>query len=135
MALYLLDTNRLSAALNDAPGVRSRIRDLRLRGDRVGTCVPVLCELNVGIALTARRADNERLLRELLRQVRVWPLDAACAQLYGDLYHELRRRGRALSQVDTMLAALAQRMSAVLVTSDRDFEALPAIPIESWLAS
>lgn len=134
MATYLLDTNHLSAALNDEPGVRDKLRDVRLRGDRVGTAVPALCELHAGIALTARRAQNERLLRELLRQVRIWPLDLKCAASYGDLYHELRRRGRALSQVDIMLATIAKHLSATLVTSDRDFEALPEIRLESWLS-
>ncbi len=133
MALFLLDTNHLSAALNDEPDVRAKLRELRLRGDRVGTCVPVLCELHAGIALTARREENERILGELLRQIRIWPLDLRCAVQYGQVYHELRRRGRALSQVDIMLAALARCGGARLVTSDRDFAALPEIVTESWL--
>ena len=133
MALYLLDTNHLSAALNDEAGVRDKLRELRLRGDRVGTCVPALCELQVGIAQTSRREHNQRLLRELMRQVRIWPLDQKCSERYGELYHELRRRGRALSQVDIMLAAMATHLSATIVTTDRDFEALPGIRVENWL--
>jgi predicted nucleic acid-binding protein len=55
MPLYLLDTNHPSAALNADAGLRERLRDARLRGDRVGTCVPALCELQAGIAMTKRR--------------------------------------------------------------------------------
>lgn len=133
MTLYLLDTNHLSAALNDESGLRDRMREVRLRGDRLGICVPVLCELQAGISMSTRRDHNQRLLLELLRQVRIWPLDVTCARLYGELYHELRRRGRALSQVDIMLAALAKHMGATLVTTDRDFEAVPGLHLESWL--
>jgi predicted nucleic acid-binding protein len=134
MMVYLLDTNHLGAALNLDAGVRLRLRDVRLRGDRVGTCVPVLCELQAGLAVTARREHNLRLLRELLKQIRVWPLDLETAVLFGELYHELRRKGRALSQVDIMLAALTRQMSATLVTTDRDFEAVPGVRAESWLS-
>jgi tRNA(fMet)-specific endonuclease VapC len=133
MRLYLLDTNHLSAAINDDAGIRRRLRDVRLSGDRVGTCVPALCELQAGLVLTKRREHNQRLLRELLRQIRIWPLDARTGVLYGELYHELRRKGRALSQVDIMLAALAQQMVATLVTTDHDFQAVPDLSTESWL--
>jgi predicted nucleic acid-binding protein len=133
MTWYLLDTNHLSAALNADADIRRRLRDLRLRGDRVGTCVPSLCELQAGIALTARREHNQRLLIDLLRQVRLWPLSPKTALLYGELYHELRRAGRALSQVDIMLASLARQMNATLVSTDGDFAAVPGIRTESWL--
>lgn len=133
MTLYLRDTNHLSAALNDDAGVRRKLRDLRLRGDRVGTCVPALCELQAGLVLTARRERNQRLLQELLRQVRAWPLDLKTAALYGELYHELRRKGRALSQVDIMLAALGKQMNATLVSTDNDFDAVSGLRMESWL--
>ncbi len=133
MTLYLLDTNHLSAAINRDADLRTKLRDTRLRGDRIGTCVPVLCELQAGLTLTARRDHNQRLLRELLREVRTWPLDHQTALRYGELYHELRRLGRALSQVDIMLAALARQMNATLVSTDRDFEAVSAVRVECWL--
>src|SRR5438552_12653055 len=125
MTLYLLDTNHLSAAINRDAGIRANLRDVRLRGDRVGTCVPALCELQAGLALSTRRERNQQLVRELLAEVRLWPLDQATALLYGELYHDLRRRGRALSQVDIMLAALARQINATIVSTDRHFEAVP----------
>lgn len=133
MTMYLLDTNHLSAAINRDADIRARLRDAWLRGDRVGTCVPVLCELHTGLALTARREQNLQLLRELLRAVRTWPLEHRTARLYGELFHELRRKGRALSQVDIMLAALARQLKAVLVSTDRDFDAIPDVRVENWL--
>lgn len=49
MARYLLDTNHLSAALDSRWSVRERMLQARLAGHRLGTCVPVLCELEVGL--------------------------------------------------------------------------------------
>ena len=67
MTLYLLDTNHLSAAINRDAGIRANLRDVRLRDDRVGTCVAALCELQAGLALSTRRERNQQLARELLR--------------------------------------------------------------------
>ena len=43
------------------------------------------------------------------------------------------RMGRAQSQVDMMLAALARQLKWTLLTSDRDFDAMPDIRTENWL--
>jgi predicted nucleic acid-binding protein len=50
---------------------------------------------------------------------------------YGELYRDLRARGRVLSQVDIMLAALARSMDLIVVTSDHDVEALPDLRFEN----
>jgi tRNA(fMet)-specific endonuclease VapC len=133
MARYLFDTNHLSAAIDDEAGIRERILRLRRDGHRLGTCVPVLCELETGIERTRRREQNRRILRALLRQIRIWPLEPPIARLYAEIYHELRARGRVLSQVDMMLAALSRSLDATLLTDDRDFEALPDLRVENGL--
>jgi predicted nucleic acid-binding protein len=69
----------------------------------------------------------------LLGRVRLWPLERSLARLYGDIFKELRSRGRVLSQVDMILAALARQRDLTLATADRDFEALADIRAESWL--
>ena len=49
------------------------------------------------------------------------------------VYIELRRHGRALSQVDMVLAALARQHKLVVLTTDRDFEALTDLRVENWV--
>jgi tRNA(fMet)-specific endonuclease VapC len=133
MAGDLLDTNHLSEALRPVSRVRDRIGQLRLMGVRIGTCVPVLCELEAAFP-SGKRGEAYRLaLQRLLARVRLWPLEREVAHQYGEIFQELRRRGRVLSQVDMMLAALARQMDLTLVTTDRDFEALPDLRTENWL--
>jgi predicted nucleic acid-binding protein len=134
MARYLFDTNHLSAAIDDEASVRERIFQLRRAGHRLGTCVPVLCEVETGLRQTRRREHNRRILSTLLRQIRIWPLEPPMAPIYAEIYHDLRARGRVLSQVDMMLAALSRWMDAILLTDDRDFEALPDLHVENWLS-
>jgi tRNA(fMet)-specific endonuclease VapC len=130
---YLVDTNHLSRAVTPTSPVRQRIVDLRKRGIRVGTCVPVLCEIEAGIQQVSQPDVYRLNLERLLRQIRIWPIDPSTATLYGVIHHDLRSRGRVLSQVDMMLAALARQMTLTLATSDQDFNALPDISTENWI--
>lgn len=134
MSWYFLDTNHLSAALQRVSPVRDRLFEAIRRGDRFGTCLPALCELEAGIAQTARPRATRRLLDALLSEIRIWPFDRQDARQYGDLYVELARSGRVLSLVDVLVAVMARRLNATVLTTDRDFEAIPDVPCENWVA-
>jgi tRNA(fMet)-specific endonuclease VapC len=131
---YLLDCNcnHLSAALRKVSLVRDRIHQQRRAGHRFVSCHAVLCELEVGIQQTPKPGENRRRLAQLLRHVRLWPVDADTARLYAAVYLELRDKGRVLSQVDMQLAALARQHKLTLMTTDRDFSALPDLHVENW---
>ena len=113
--------------------MRDQIFDAIRRGHRFGTCLPVLCELEAGIAQTSRPTATRRLLDSLLTEIRIWPFDRQDARRYGDLYLELARRGRVLSLVDVLVAVMARRLDATLRTTDRDFEAIPDVRFENWV--
>jgi tRNA(fMet)-specific endonuclease VapC len=134
MRRYLLDTNHVSAALDRVSRLRDRIQQLRKTGVIFGTCVPILCELEVGIQQTAVPQVYYRFLDQLLHSDRVWPIDPELAPLFGEIFLDLQRRGRQLSFVDIVLAALARLKNLTLLTTDRDFEALPDLRTENWLA-
>ena len=93
-----------------------------------------LCSANskLGFDNLFDRTQSRRELAKLMDQVRVWPIDQSIVASYGEISHDLRRRGRVLSQVDLMLASLARVMKLTILTTERDFEALPDIPTENW---
>jgi tRNA(fMet)-specific endonuclease VapC len=132
MRAYLLDTNHVGMAVNRESAVGQRIYEARLKGVRLGTCLPVLCEVEAGMRQVRHKLKYRRDLNHLLRQLRLWSVDLRTARIYGDIYIELRRRGRVLSQVDIMVAALARQMKLIVLSSDHDFQALPDIHTEDW---
>ena len=134
MAGYLLDTNHLSAAIRRVSPLRDRIREVMRQGIRVGTCMPVICELEAAIQQTKRPKACRGTLDSLLREVRLWPVDRQVARLFGEIYVDLRQRGRALSHADIVLASIARLMDLTILTTHRDFEALPDIRTENWLS-
>jgi predicted nucleic acid-binding protein len=135
MAVYLLDTNHLSQCLNKVSRLRERIHIAHRSGSRFGTIVPALCELEVFISGSTKVEASHRALKRLASYVRVWPIDPEITIGYARLFLDLRTRGRMLSQVDLMIAATAQLKQCVVLTSDRDFEALPDLVCESWMPS
>jgi tRNA(fMet)-specific endonuclease VapC len=132
MPAYLLDTNHVGMAVNRASTEGQRIFEARLRGMRLGTCLPVLCEIEAGLRQVRHKAKYRRDLNHLLLQLRLWPIDLKTTRLYGEVYMELPRLGRVLSQVDIMVAALARQMKLTILTIDRDFAALPDIRTDDW---
>ena len=135
MKRYLLDTNHLGEAIARVSVVRDRIQQLNRQGIVFATCGPVLCELFVGILKRKDAKATRRRLDGLLQLTRVWPVDLDIAVRYGEIYAELQKAGRPLSQVDMILAALCRHHSSLtLLTTDGDFKALPDIQTENWLA-
>ena len=132
MPVYILDTNHVGMAVDRTSRVGRRIFEARLAGVRLGTCLPVLCEIEAGIQQVRHKAKYRRDLKHLMLQLRLWPIDLKTTQIYGELYMELRRRGRILSQVDLMVAALARQSKLTVLTTDRDFDALPDLRTADW---
>jgi len=130
---FILDCNHLSNAIRKHSVLRDRIRLERRTDRRFVTIMPILCELQAGIQQTSHPADNQLRLTQLLRLVRVWPVDLETAEIYGASHIELRRKGRVLSQVDMMIAALARQHKLVVLTTDQDFEALTDLRLENWV--
>ena len=133
MAEYLLDTNHTSAAICKVAPLRERIIQADRKGNVFGTCIPLLCELETGIVQTAEVADNRRRLTQLLKIVRLWPIDRELSILFGELAVELRQAGRMLSFVDVMLAAMARPKSLTLLTTDGDFRGVRGLKTKNWL--
>jgi tRNA(fMet)-specific endonuclease VapC len=129
----LLDTNHVGHAVRRGSVVLEKINTETRQGIRIGTCVPVLCEIESGRLKVAKPDVYRRRLNVLLKKISLWPLTRATAEHFGEIDQELRRRGRALSQVDIMLAALCRELNLTLITTDKDFAALPWLKTENWI--
>ena len=129
--LYLLDTNTVSDILAGHINVSRRMKDHLVSDDLLGLCRPVYFELLRG--LIWRNSSNK--LRTL--RTRVIPLMDWIELQNGDweqaarFWSDARRIGKQLGDPDLLLAALAYRENAIIVSSDTDFDVLP-IRRENW---
>ncbi len=133
MTKYLLDTNHLSAYLDQKPALEKRIDAALRAGDRFGICLPVLCEYRTGIRLSKRYRQNLARLQAALNVFRLWPADESTAVVFAEIFQELRAAGKMLSQFDLLIAAYARQQSLTLLTADQDFQPVNALKVQNWL--
>jgi tRNA(fMet)-specific endonuclease VapC len=121
--------------INRRRGFDVWVRDARQRGDRIGTCFPVVGELFFGVEASATRDVNFQRLRRALGRIVCWPFDRKAAEEYGRLAAGLKRSGRVIQQIDIQIAAIALSLgSCTVVTTDSDLAAMPGLVVENWRA-
>jgi tRNA(fMet)-specific endonuclease VapC len=133
MKRFLLDTGIMGDVVDRRRGVPERMREAQQSGGRIGTCMPVVAELFYGVEFSSTRDENLRRLQRALSGFICWPFERDAAEEYGRLAADLRRRGRAMSQIDVMVAAIALALgNCAVVSADSDLTAVPGLRVENW---
>ncbi|MGH2460329.1 MAG: type II toxin-antitoxin system VapC family toxin, partial [Chloroflexota bacterium] len=115
--------------------LRGRVIAAMLSGDRFGLPTPVITEVVSGFLLLPRSAQNQQEWDRLRPGFRAYSIDEDTAITAAHIRVLLRRQGRQLQTVDALVAAVALRERLVLLTTDRDFDAVPELYAENWLKS
>lgn len=128
---YILDTNVIADRIRRHPRVVERLTKAGEAGNLLGLCDPVRYEVSRGL-LKVKATGKLRLFQEeispLMDHLALTSHDwLAAAQLWA----AMRNQGRQFSDVDLLIASLAQRLNAIVVTADADFLTLP-VKSEDW---
>ena len=129
---YLLDTNICIYLMKaHPPEVLARLLQLDY-GDAVMSII-TYAELRVGLEPHGpTRAQNERALQLLTRDIPVLPFDQAAAERYGVMRAAVRDRRR--DALDRLIAAHAASLGLTLVTNNEaDFRDYPGLAVENWV--
>jgi len=121
----LLDTNAYSALARGMPAIVDAIGG----ASRVDLPLPVVAELRYGFAKGSQREHNEGVLQRFLAQPQISIVvpTLRTTEHYAELQLHCQRAGRALSQNDIWIAALARESNDTLVTYDQDFSVFAEI--------
>jgi tRNA(fMet)-specific endonuclease VapC len=133
MAQYLLDTNHLSRLITVAHPLGQRLSNELQQEHTFAIAVPILTEMLYGISLLPRATQNLTEWARLRPLFTFYNLDEVDARMASELQVSLRRSGWQLATVDALIAAVALRYSLILLTTDRDFRAVPNLQFENWL--
>ena len=130
----LLDTNTLNYILKDQPLVVERLDEAMEKGESFLLASVMHYELTRYLELKGAH----RLLRLYQNLTATWQLCTLSFEDWDDaarLWAERHRSGRSISDFDLLLAVLARRWGAVLVTSNtRHFEGLD-LRLDDWTQS
>ena len=129
--IYLLDTNTISDMIMNHPNVIQQVENHLINRDRMAICQPVYYELMRGLIRTHSEKKMSILRDKLIPKFEWIRLQDDDWLQAAQLWTAAMRIGRQLSDMDFLLAALAHRLNAVVVSSDADFDALP-IQRENW---
>lgn len=130
--LYTLDTNAVSALINNSVSVLERWREIRLEGHAVKLNALSYFEVRRGLVLPqfARKFSAFRRLNQIHDLL---PLDTRALDISADVYQDLRRQGALLEDADILIAGIALANDAVLVTRNlKHFERIDGLRLESW---
>ena len=128
---YILDTNVIADRFYRLPQVLDHLNRAGEAGHVLGLCDPVRYEVLRGL-LKVNARQKLRVFRETIMPLMDHlALTGADWQVAAQLWADMRNQGRQFSDADLLIAALDQRLGAVVVTADGDFAALP-IECENW---
>jgi tRNA(fMet)-specific endonuclease VapC len=130
---WMLDTDTCIAVIKRQPEKVIK----RLRGKsvgQVGVSSVTLGELAFGAEASARPEQNLAALYEFLLPLEIASYDEACAFQYGSVRAGLKKKGRPIGSLDTLIAAHAVALDVILVTHNtREFAQVEGLRLEDWL--
>jgi tRNA(fMet)-specific endonuclease VapC len=133
----MFDTNTLSALLHQRRGFEraaARIDRLPLAERLISTITLSEVETMVQKARDAR--DKAAKVWFVLTRFRIVDFDQPAAQHAGAIRASLEPRGMPIGPLDTLIAAHARSLGAVVVTANmREFSRVPDLEVENWLAA
>jgi predicted nucleic acid-binding protein len=134
MTLYVVDTNVFSDLAAPEPNRTVLANLARHRQDTLCLCEAVDYEIRRGylkVSAASRLNAYETKVKQQFQWVTVTGDDW---QQAAWLWAETAKRGRAFSDIDLLIAAVAKRLDGVIVSADADFDAL-AVRRENWRIS
>ncbi len=131
MTRYLLDTNIASCIIKgNSPSVDRRLVNVPMAQLTISAVTEG--ELRFGAARLPHAARLLNMIEDFFLRVAVLPWDSDAAQQYGQLRAELEREGQPIGNLDTMIAAHALALGAVLVTNDHAFGRIKKLKVVDW---
>jgi tRNA(fMet)-specific endonuclease VapC len=130
---WMLDTDTCIALIKQHPD--AAIKKLRGKSTgQVGISSITLGELAFGAAKSGKSKESYAALGEFLLPLDVAQFDDRAAMQYGEVRALLASQGKPIGPLDTLIAAHAIAIEAILVTHNtREFERVRGLRIEDWL--
>lgn len=129
--IYILDTNVITDRMKVIEPVASRFTKAVAAGHEVYLCQPVYYEVLRGLLKVNATSQLQFFQTVIVPFLKPLALIDSDWQQAAQFWADARNIGKQLSDGDLLIAALAYRLNAILVSNDADFDALP-IQRENW---
>jgi tRNA(fMet)-specific endonuclease VapC len=134
MIAYLLDTSIVIYVIKRRP--IEVMATFNQNASRMAISSITLAELMHGAEKSSQPAQNHMVIEDFFSRLEVLPYTPKAAQHYGSIRAELEKTGQPIGVNDLHIAAHARSEGLVLVTNHlREFERVPALQLENWVAN
>ena len=124
----ILDTNAVSDLFAGDPA----LGQVLARDQKHHLPVIVIGEYLYGLRGSNRRSHLEGLLKILIRESFILPVNEATAEAYSEVRDDLRQKGRPIPENDIWIAALARQHGQPVVSRDGHFDYVPDLRRVTW---
>jgi tRNA(fMet)-specific endonuclease VapC len=130
--LFMLDTDTSSYVIKgSAPAVDARLRGL----DVMQVCISAVTRAELRFGVLRLRGANRLAanVERFLSGVHTLPWDEIAADEFAEVRADLQRGGTPIGIMDTMIAAHAKAIKAILVTNNvKHFRMVKGLSLENW---
>jgi tRNA(fMet)-specific endonuclease VapC len=133
MLRFMLDTNICIYVVKNRPArLRDRFNEL---AEQLCISIITFAELVYGAEKSARPHENLTIVEQFCARLDVLPFAERAATHYTQLWAELERAGKAIGIHDMMIGGHARSEGLAVVTNNaREFQRVPGLRVENWLA-
>jgi tRNA(fMet)-specific endonuclease VapC len=130
---YMLDTNICIYIIKKQPDSVLQ-KFITLAQDEVCISSVTLAEMMYGVHKSQHPQKNQYALAEFIFPLEVMPFNEAATAHYGEIRAYLEKKGIPIGPLDTMIAAHARCLNAILVTNNKkEFVRIPDLEIQDWV--
>jgi len=130
---YLLDTNIVSAFINDVGDINSRLYQISGEGKEAFISIITHYEIRRGL-IAVNASKKMKVFERFCQRFRILFLDKVeISEKAAEIHADLKKQGCPIPDNDILIAATALYHKLMLVTDDRHFRYIRDIKAENWL--
>ena len=130
--MTIIDTNVMVALLKGTPDTVEKINELINKNDRIAITIITAYELLKGAYLSSRRQENLLDVTETISNIQVLDLSPQSCAEAAEIYCELKKTGRLISEFDILIAAIAKTNGEAILTRDQHFKSITGLNLIKW---
>jgi tRNA(fMet)-specific endonuclease VapC len=130
---HMLDTNICSYLMRESPA--SVLERVEVLGpDRLAVSVITALELYEGAELSSKPSEYRKRVDAVLEYIRPLPLPVEAAPVGAKIRAKLRKAGKPVGDMDSLIAAHAMHAGLTLVSNNlREFARIDGLKTENWV--
>ncbi len=128
--MYCLDTNIVIDLFRGEEDTIAKIDTIRDKVIFITTIT--LCELFKGAYQSSRKRDLY-VIKNFASSNEIITLCVDSCEIFGEVYLELKKKGKLIPEPDLMIASIAKQNNLTLITRDKNhFKNIPNLSLEIW---